>query len=228
MLTFVFRYLICLTIGPAFLSASIYLCLARIVVVFGEHISRFRPATYTIFFVGCDFISLLLQAIGGGIAATANPDDNTKDELGIHIMIAGLSFQVASLFVFIVLCSEFALRVYQRRSEISSSGMPLVRSLRFKGFLFALAAATLFIFIRSCFRVAELNGGFHGTLANQEVTFMLLEGMMIVLAVLSLTAFHPGLAFGEHWHAANFTLRKKTEAVFDEEKTGDQMASGST
>lgn len=38
-------YLICLTIGPTFLSAAIYLCLARIIVVYGEQHSRF-PAPH--------------------------------------------------------------------------------------------------------------------------------------------------------------------------------------
>ncbi len=64
-------YLVCLTIAPAFITASIYLCLARIVVVYGESLSRFRPRTYTILFCSCDFLSLLLQAIGGAIASTA-------------------------------------------------------------------------------------------------------------------------------------------------------------
>jgi hypothetical protein len=48
-------YLVMLTIAPAFLSAAIYLCLARIVVVYGEERSRFRPRTYTILFCSCDF-----------------------------------------------------------------------------------------------------------------------------------------------------------------------------
>jgi hypothetical protein len=63
--------LITLTIAPAFLSAAIYLCLARIVVVYGEDRSRFRPRMYTIVFCSCDFLALLLQAIGGAIASIA-------------------------------------------------------------------------------------------------------------------------------------------------------------
>ena len=66
-----------------------------------------------------------------------------------------------------------------------------------------LALATLCIYIRSCFRVAELQGGFGGTLANQEVTFMILEGGMIAIASIALTVGHPGLVFGKSWKAAN-------------------------
>jgi hypothetical protein len=77
-------YLICLTIGPAFIAAAIYLSLGRIVVVYGEAISRIKPRTYTLFFMGCDVISLTIQAVGGGIAASA-PLDNQP--MVIHILI---------------------------------------------------------------------------------------------------------------------------------------------
>jgi hypothetical protein len=64
-------YLICLTLGPTFLSAAVYLCLARIVVVYGEEISRIRPRSYMLIFVCCDICSLVVQAVGGGKAAVA-------------------------------------------------------------------------------------------------------------------------------------------------------------
>jgi hypothetical protein len=68
--TYFLWYLICLTIGPVFIAAAIYLCLGRIVVVLGEEISRIKPRSYTLFFMGCDVISLVVQAAGGGIAAS--------------------------------------------------------------------------------------------------------------------------------------------------------------
>jgi hypothetical protein len=37
----------CLTIGPAFLAAGVYLCLRRIVYIFGPENARFRPEWYT-------------------------------------------------------------------------------------------------------------------------------------------------------------------------------------
>lgn len=36
----------CLTIGPAFMSAGIYFCLKRIVLIYGPDNSRIRPDTY--------------------------------------------------------------------------------------------------------------------------------------------------------------------------------------
>jgi hypothetical protein len=67
-------YLIDLTIGPTFLAAGIYLCMARIVVVYDggqKQLARLKPRSYTLVFLGWDFLSLLLQAVGGAIASLA-------------------------------------------------------------------------------------------------------------------------------------------------------------
>ena len=63
-------YLISLTLGPVFFAAAIYLCLGRIVVVYGEELSKLKPKTYTVVFLTCDFVSLVVQGVGGGIAAS--------------------------------------------------------------------------------------------------------------------------------------------------------------
>ena len=48
------------------------------------------------------------------------------------------------------------------------------------------------IFIRSCFRVAELKGGFDSGLANNQSLFIGLESTMVTIACIALTVFHPG------------------------------------
>lgn len=70
-----------------------------------------------------------------------------------------------------------------------------------------LGIAVLTIFTRSVFRCAELSGGFNGKLFNDQITFMILEGPMIIMACTALTLFHPGIAFQGHWHDANFSYR---------------------
>ncbi|MCJ1389688.1 hypothetical protein MMC18_002545 [Xylographa bjoerkii] len=193
-------YIICLTIAPVFLTAAIYLCLARIIVVYGKQYARFAPRTYTIIFISCDIFSLILQATGGGMADTAAT--SSQGQTGINIMIAGLSFQVVSLTLFAALCADFAWNVRKARDVRAPLQVSSSRA-KFHGFLYALGLATFTIYIRSCFRVAELQGGFNGTLANQEVPFMILEGAMVVIASISLTVAHPGLIFGKSWGAAN-------------------------
>jgi hypothetical protein len=107
---------VCLTIGPAFISAAIYLCLARIVAVYGEQYSRLKPRTYSLLFASFDLIALLLQSGGGAIAVTA--DTKGFSDTGIYIMLGGLAFQAISLVVFMTLSTRFYLR---RRKAVKTS-----------------------------------------------------------------------------------------------------------
>lgn len=128
------RQIVTLTIAPAFISAAIYLCLARIVVVYGEGFSRLKPRTYSILFITCDFIALLLQAIGGGMASAGDPGSNTQD-IGIDVMLAGLAFQIVSLSLFIGMCSDFAWRAYRHKSEWNPAYTTFRQTRLFKFFL---------------------------------------------------------------------------------------------
>ena len=91
---------------------------------------------------------------------------------------------------------------------VSESGRLLFESYGLTSFT-ALAVSTIAIFIRSLYRVIELLGGFGGALANNQATFMVLEGPMVIIAVLAMTVFHPGMCFNGHWAAAGWRLRKK-------------------
>jgi hypothetical protein len=191
--------IICLTIAPAFLAAGIYLCLSRIVITVGPEHSRIKPLSYPKIFIPCDFISLVLQAAGGGMASvsTHNGEDPKK---GNNIMIAGLAFQVFTLLVFILLAADFAWRTYRGRTsrgQISPDQQPVIlrRSWPFKAFLIALSLSTLCIFTRCVFRVAELSEGWDGRLANTQKYFIGLEGAVIIAAVLLLNMCHPAYCF---------------------------------
>lgn len=78
------------------------------------------------------------------------------------------------------------------------------------------------IFVRSVFRVAELSEGFGGKLANQQVTFMILEGAMIVVACVCLTGSQPGLVFGTLWKEMGFNEKslKRHGSVTESEERG--------
>lgn len=124
-----------MTIAPAFFSASIYICLGRIVIVYGETISRLRPRTYTIIFILCDLLSLVLQAAGGAITSIADADQADLGQAGINIMIAGLASQVASLALFMGLCLDFAWRVRSTPQELNPDMQVLRGSVKWKAFL---------------------------------------------------------------------------------------------
>ncbi|KAH9222318.1 RTA1 like protein-domain-containing protein [Leptodontidium sp. 2 PMI_412] len=196
-------YLICLTLGPVFIAASIYLCLGRVVVIYGNHISRIRPHIYTLFFMGCDSISLVVQAVGGGIAASFPVWNKKMIDLGTHILVAGLSFQVASLFAFSVCSIDFLIRVKRNPDKLNPDNADLYNSKKFKIFLASILLATSCLFVRTVFRSVELSEGFSGKPANNETQFMVLDGVMVILASLCLTFMHPGIGIGkEAWQQA--------------------------
>ncbi|PVH76683.1 hypothetical protein DL98DRAFT_550980 [Cadophora sp. DSE1049] len=181
--------LICLTIGPAFIAAPIYLCLGRIVVIYG--------------------------AVGGGIAASFPLTNQKMIDLGTHILVAGLSFQVASLFVFSVCSIEFLIRVKRNPDRLNPEHADLYNSRRFKIFLGAVFLATACLFVRTVFRSVELSEGFSGELANNEIQFMVLDGVMVIIACLCLTVMHPGIGVGKQkWKEAEFSLIPGREIGF--------------
>ncbi|KAF3768087.1 RTA1-domain-containing protein [Cryphonectria parasitica EP155] len=190
-------YLICLTLAPVLMSAAVYLTLARIVVVYGENISLIRPRSYTLIFSGFDLAALIVQAIGGSIAAES--DVSSRIWYGTHILVAGLSIQVASGLAFVAFSADFAWRVKKRKDQRNTKHEKLYRSTRFKVFLCSLALVTLLILIRTCYRCAELSGGFLGHLAQDQVAFMVLDGAMILSASILLTIENPAWVFGETW-----------------------------
>lgn len=157
-----------------------------------------------------DFLSLVLQAVGGAIADMADTD--SLQDTGVDVMIAGLILQVISLSFFLIVGVDFFIRVLRRGAEKATDPSTLAKQRTrertgFQLFLVSLLVATLAILARSIFRAAELWEGFEGRLWNSELDFMILDGAMIGLAVLLLSVWHPGVAFGTQWHEANWNLR---------------------
>lgn len=169
---------------------------------FGAQNSRIKPLSYPRIFIPCDVMSLLLQAAGGGIASAAS-HENKNPNTGTYIMVAGLAFQVLTLFIFMGLSVDFCLRTLKRYKELGADDAfdqthaALRQSKRFKGFLIALAFATLCIFTRSVYRVAELSEGWEGHLIHTQKYFIGLEGAIVSAAVIALNVFHPGFCFRE-------------------------------
>lgn len=184
----------CLIISPAFVSAGIYLTLKHIVINFGERWSRLRPVWYTRIFITGDIFSLVLQGAGGGIASTAD-SGSTMQDVGTDLMIAGVIFQVVILAIFGCILTEYVLRTYRRRSQLSEESMVLFHRTSFRCFMGAIVVAFVTIFVRCVYRIPELTGGWRSELMRNEAEFIALEGVMIVIAVAVLTVFHPGYCF---------------------------------
>ena len=195
--------IVCLSIAPAFYAAAIYLCLSRIVIAIDPSLSRFKPVRYTQIFVPCDFLSLVLQGAGGGLSSVASQNDQDT-KVGTNILIAGLVWQVFTLTLFIILASEYAVRVlrngrHTRRTSHTNDqlqGHEMISGTgRFHFFIFCLALALLTIYIRCVYRIAELSQGWDGPLIKNQATFIGLEGVMILVASFALNLGHPMIAY---------------------------------
>jgi len=98
---------------------------------YGRPFSLLAPRTYAIIFVCSDLIFLILQAFGGGLAATGKTQH--KVDTGVHILVAGLAFQVLSLFVFMALATHLWSRV-RKGSYRTNSRFDALRE--YRGFRF--------------------------------------------------------------------------------------------
>ncbi|OIW33073.1 putative RTA1 domain protein [Coniochaeta ligniaria NRRL 30616] len=200
---FFIEYLVCLTIAPAFLTAAIYVTFARVVYSCDERLSWIRPKRISIIFMTCDFVCLVLQAAGGAITSTSSGESQEAADMrqtGVNIMIGGLAFQVVSLFLFILYAAVYAWRWHAASAlHYRHRLQPAHSTLGWRSLVFGLAIASVTIFVRCAFRVAELWRGFQSPLASNEVAFMLLEGTMVIIACLCLTLGHPGLCLDIAW-----------------------------
>jgi hypothetical protein len=121
-------------------------------------------------------LPFLLQVSGSILAANAKLNGGNL-ETGTRLSIAGLVFQLLTMFLFGILCLDFGVRAHLERHSIDPATKG-VRSLkRFKYFWVALAYAYVLTMVRCGYRVAELSGGLNGGLAKNETTFIALEGV---------------------------------------------------
>ena len=171
----------CLVLAPSFLAACIYLTFKHITRYCGEQYSRLKPVRYTWFFIGGDFGSIILQAIGGGVAAAGGHAHPNVANTGDHIIVVGIAFQAVTMAVAAALIAEFSWRLRNRKpfsnkvasnpastagaEEEKVAGTPDSQEVavtraaggagadrKFKIFCFAIAFAWLVIFIRCIYR----------------------------------------------------------------------------
>ncbi|KAJ7454181.1 RTA1-domain-containing protein [Mycena latifolia] len=181
-------------ISPTPLIAVNFVLLAWIVTLLGPCYARLSPAAYTVLFVSCDVVALLVQAAGGGIASGASTRAGTQ--LGAHIMLGGIVFQFAALVMYCCLAADFLIR-YANNSPVRMQITDRrVLDGETKCMIYALGFSSLVLFIRSIYRIIELGAGWHGRIMRTEVYFNVLDGGMIVLAIFTLNFAHPGRLLG--------------------------------
>lgn len=177
-----------LIIAPVFFSAALYVLLGKLIYDLGPRSSIISAKWYAIVFCTCDIISLVVQAIGGAQASEANTD--SAMELGTHIMVAGIAFQLLTMTLFVGLMGDFMRRVLRTQGEFSNmvtKGMKLV--------FVALVISTAMIYIRGIYRTIELAQGWRGYLITHEGYFIGLDATIMVIAVAIFIPIDPAVIF---------------------------------
>ncbi|KAJ7064293.1 RTA1-domain-containing protein [Mycena amicta] len=188
-------------ISPTPLIAVNFIVLGRIIRRLGPCYSRLTPRAYTRIFLTCDMISLLIQAAGGGIAASTNPrkpNAAKTQNLGGNIMLVGIIFQLLSLCVY----SFFGLQ-FIRNYRASRPARPMISSTergvltgRIRLMLWALVVSTSVLLVRSVYRTIELADGWTGQVITTEFWFNMFDGGMVITAIWTINIAHPGLLLG--------------------------------
>lgn len=112
-------------------------------------------------------ISLVVQSIGGALSSISSGSSKTA----VNVAIAGLSFQVFTLVVFIGLAIEYGVRYWKAQGRTAQ--LPT----KFKVFVFFLLFAIVVILTRCTYRIDELSDGYLGPLIHEQGLFIALEGV---------------------------------------------------
>ncbi|KAI8658750.1 GH18 domain-containing protein [Fusarium keratoplasticum] len=186
LLYFILNYFFIVT-APVFLAAGVYTILSALIPRLGRRYSFLPPKAILWFFITSDVIATVVQITGAALIGVrqSNRDDPTDAN---NILLGGLAYQVFSLGVFVILTASF---LFRSRQEIRTRGRTLT------SFCAAFAVATILIYLRTCFRLAETAEGLGGHLYSNEIYFACLEFAPVALAVLLFAIWYPGRCVGK-------------------------------
>ncbi|KAF8871610.1 RTA1-domain-containing protein [Infundibulicybe gibba] len=191
-------------LAPTPFVAANFVILGKIIRRLGPSYSRLSPRLYTIIFCTCDIISLIVQAVGGGMASVA-VGHNRDPTPGGNIMLGGIVFQMITITIYAACAVEFFVRYLKDRPVNRTGGGEDEKAVsphkaidaRLKLMCFALMFSTTCLFIRSVYRTIELSDGWTGRIIQTQVYFNVLDGAMITLAMFTLNFAHPGWLIGQ-------------------------------
>ncbi|OCK84848.1 RTA1-domain-containing protein, partial [Lepidopterella palustris CBS 459.81] len=176
---FVVQYFF-IVVAPVFFSAAIYTVLSVLIKFVGRLYAPVAPRLILIVFITCDVVATIVQIIGA--AAIGRAESDRKDPTTANnVLLAGLAFQVFSFLVFLIFLSWFLWRAWKALFKGIS-----------KAFIASFVTATLLIYLRTCYRLAQTAEGLGGTLSSHEIYFGCLEFLPVVIAIYLLAVWHPG------------------------------------
>ncbi|SPO01499.1 related to phospholipid-translocating ATPase [Cephalotrichum gorgonifer] len=205
--------LLFLILGPTLVAASISVTFKHLVIWHGPEWSFIRPVLYPWVFVGPDIFSIVIQAAGGGVSASATGGEGPADQglldVGDGLLLAGVVFQLANmifcggLMVVYLWRRHHGLKLRATQGGVSGSSTPTAvptkpvtpEDKKVQTFIYAITAAYIAVIIRCVYRIPEQQKGWGNDLMQNETLFLILDGAMVLIAVILLTVFHPNYFF---------------------------------
>ncbi|KAM5347934.1 hypothetical protein ACJ41O_007758 [Fusarium nematophilum] len=212
----------CIIIAPTFICAAIYLTLKHVALALSPSLSRFHPRWYPRIFLPADLSCLIIQAIGGGVAAAARRDQPDLAQNGNRTIIAGVVLQVVVLLAFGAMGVDYYVRVrrYMHGEDVDPAALQVWRDAKFRRFAGAVMGAYSAVLTRCIYRIAEMAGGWGNHIMQDEPSFLVLDSSLVLVTGFLLTAFHPGLMFPQ----MRTGLKEKVETTEAETTTAESSS----
>jgi hypothetical protein len=146
---------------------------------------RIPASTIAAGFVALDFVSFIVQLVGGSMAG---PTSSAEDQLkSIHIYMGGIGMQEAFIVLFVGLAIKFQLEARRCSKAMQTHAVGPSR------LLWALYASLGLITIRIIYRLVEFSSGsVDNALTAQESYFYVLEATPMIFAIMAYNIVHPG------------------------------------
>ena len=185
-----------IVVAPVFISAGIYFSINRLI-AWANSIGGFDAASEKKYqrwwlspklilwgFITADALTTIMQIAGAAMVGSSESNSKSPDT-GNNILLAGLAIQTASFAVFLVILLLFRISLGKDAGVRSNSRSK-------DAFILAVAVASLLVYLRTVFRLAETAQGIFGSVSTNEKFFGSLEFAPVVLAVWILAIWHPG------------------------------------
>ncbi|CAI7663034.1 unnamed protein product [Penicillium glandicola] len=175
-------------LAPLWVNAFDYMVLARMVHFFipERRIGIFKPSLLAKIFVLLDFVSFVIQAVGG---LMANGTDE-QEMNGIHIYMGGIGLQEFFILCFLVLAVQF----HRSMLKLERAGHLAVEKKNWRRLLYALYGSLIAITVRVIYRLVEFSAGYSESnpIPYHEWYMYVFDGIPIALAIIIWNFAPPG------------------------------------
>ncbi|KAK8069492.1 hypothetical protein PG994_006108 [Apiospora phragmitis] len=193
-------------LGPTIIALALFRLLPPIVATYGDGFQAWRPQWHNSVFYAFTAVCVVLQVVGAVMATV--PTDAVTLNIGIRLLVAGVAIHLSSVLLFALLGLRFALAVHQRKHILDASKLTVHNTQRFKIFLIGLSLAILLLTVRAIYRLIPISGGFGSPVAQNDVLFLVLDGVMVLLAAITALASFPGRLLGTTLPSATIQERR--------------------